>query len=231
MLKSSYYYPFQITIDDREPIILEAEFREKGNMIIQRQRMDVGDYLLDEDVLVERKTIPDFCTSIKDGRLFNQVKKLSSSKVPACMILEGRNRQFMETEFNPKAIQGILLSISLAFRMPILRTKNPHESVEVMLQSFKQLSKDKLTSSRFNPRPTMCKKKNHPILAKRIHILEGFPGIGTDRAERLLGRFGNLQEIFAAEEEELLKVPGLGEKTVNLLCELLGRGRKKNGLS
>jgi len=221
LLKSSYYFPLQVTIDDREPPTLEEAFQKMGNMIIRRQRLESGDYLFDGDLLVERKTIPDFCHSIKDGRLFRQVKNLTRCKVPACLILEGKNRLFKETDFSPQAIQGILLSISLAFRLPILRTKNSQETVQVMLQCFKQLTKDRLEEIRFNPRPSPFKKKSNPLLAQRIHILEGFPGIGTDRAERLLKKFGNLHAVFTAEDEELLKVPGFGKKTVDRLREVL----------
>jgi len=172
---------------------------------------------------VERKTIPDFCLSIKDGRLFRQVKNLTACKVPACFILEGKNRLFKETDFSPQAIQGILLSISLAFRLPILRTKNFQETVLVMLQSFKQLTKDRLEDLRFNPRISPFKKKGNPLLSQRIHILEGFPGIGTDRAERLLMKFGNLHAVLTAEYEELLNVPGFGKKTVDRLREVLNK--------
>ena len=223
LLKSSYYFPLQVTIDDREPPTLEEAFRKMGNMIVRRQRLVSGDYLFDGDLLVERKTIPDFCLSIKDGRLFRQVKNLTACKVPACFILEGKNRLFKETDFSPQAIQGILLSISLAFRLPILRTKNFQETVLVMLQSFKQLTKDRLEDLRFNPRISPFKKKGNPLLSQRIHILEGFPGIGTDRAERLLMKFGNLHAVLTAEYEELLNVPGFGKKTVDRLREVLNK--------
>ncbi len=49
LLKSSFYLPLQITIDDREPTSLEEAFRKKGNMIIERKRLLVGDYLFDND--------------------------------------------------------------------------------------------------------------------------------------------------------------------------------------
>ncbi len=107
LLKSSYYFPLQVTIDDREPSTLEQEFRELGNMIIHRRRLLVGDYLLDRNFLIDRKSIPDFCHSIKDGRMFKQAGKLMNSQIPACLILEGKNREFKKTDFSPKAIQGV----------------------------------------------------------------------------------------------------------------------------
>ncbi|WP_192348998.1 ERCC4 domain-containing protein [Algoriphagus sp. Y33] len=221
LLKSSYYFPLQVTIDDREPASLEYEFRKLGNMIIHRQRLAAGDYLFDGNFLVERKTVPDFCLSIKDGRLFRQAGKLIKSRIPSCIILEGKKRDFKHTDFSPQALQGILLSLSLAFRLPVLRTKSTRETVKVMLQSFKQLTRDRLEEQRFYPRPSVSKTKNDLLLAQKVHVLGGFPGIGADKAERLLMKFENLHGVFTAGEEELLNVPGIGKKTVESLIEIL----------
>ena len=221
LLKTSYYFPLQVTIDDREPTTLEDEFKKKGNIIVRRQRLETGDYLLDGDLLVERKTINDFCHSVKDGRLFRQVKNLSNCKVPSCLILEGKNKQFKQTDFSHLAIQGILVSIAVAFRLPILRTKNHRETVQVMLQSFKQLTKYRSKKLRPNFRSSAFKKKSNPLLAQRIHILESFPGIGTERAERLLKKFGSLHAVLMSDDKELLKVPGFGKKTVDCFNEIL----------
>ncbi|WP_158861324.1 ERCC4 domain-containing protein [Lunatibacter salilacus] len=218
-LKTSSYFPLQVSIDDRESVALEDEFRKLGNMIVCRQRMDVGDYLLDSDLLVERKTIPDFCHSIKDGRLFKQAKLLATSPIPAIYILEGRNRQFKDTDFTRQAIQGILISLSLAFRLPIIKTKNYPESVQVMLQCFKQLTKDRLEEQRFFPQSYT--KKQPPLHIQRVQILKGFPGVGVDRAERMLAKFDSLYAVFTAENEALLNVPGLGKKTVDRFLEIL----------
>lgn len=222
-LLNSFYLPFQVIIDDREPITLENEFQKVGNMIICRKRLVTGDYLLDRGLLVERKTIPDFCHSIKDGRLFKQVKNLKKCPVPACLILEGKNHQFKETDFSLPAIQGILLSISLAFNLPVLKTKNSQETVQVMLQSFKHLTKYRQKNLRFNPRISRFKKKKNSKLAQRIHILEGFPEIGPERAERLLKKFGSLHAVLTAKDEEILNVPGFGKRTVESIIEILNK--------
>lgn len=221
LLKSSSYFPLQVTIDDREPSTLEQEFRKLGNMIIHRRRLTVGDYLLDRDFLIERKSIPDFCLSIKDGRLFKQAGRLIKSRIPACVILEGKKRDFKKTDFSAQAVQGILLSLSLAFRLPVLRTKNIQETVQVMLQSFKQLTRDNLEEQRFYSRPFSSKLKKDPLLAQKIHILAGFPGIGVDKAERLLMKFGNLKAVFTACADDFLDVPGIGKKTVEGIVEIL----------
>ena len=88
ILKTSYFYPLEVLIDDREPISVEKELLAKGNLLVNRKRLGVGDYVFDNDLLVERKTVPDFCASIKDGRLFKQMSRLANSKTPGILILE-----------------------------------------------------------------------------------------------------------------------------------------------
>ena len=76
----------QCAVSGREPRRLRiiCDDRERGSEVIAELRklpctdvvicrMQVGDYLIDGRVLVERKTVHDFVVSLKDGRLFRQV--------------------------------------------------------------------------------------------------------------------------------------------------------------
>ena len=40
--------------------------------------LETGDYLIDDRILIERKTLRDLAESIKDGRLFRQTLRLAS---------------------------------------------------------------------------------------------------------------------------------------------------------
>jgi len=221
LIKSSYFYPLEVVIDDREPLSVERELLEKGNLLVQRKRLGVGDYIFDNDLIVERKTVQDFCGSIKDGRLFRQVFKLAQSKTPAILILEGKHKDFKETDFSVQAIQGIVVSVSLVFKIPILRSKSLKETVEIMLQGYKQLTKDRHQEQRLYPRKGDFKKSKDRFLEQKIHILEGFPGIGVDRAKMLLEHFGSLKAVFDADFENLLSVKGFGKTTAKKLKEIL----------
>lgn len=223
LLKSSFYLPLQITIDDREPTSLEEAFRRKGNMIVERKRLPVGDYLFDQELLIERKTVSDFCQSIKDGRLFQQAGLLAKGQVPACLILEGKNRDFKRTDFSPEAIQGTLLSISLAFGLPVLKAKTSKKTSELMLQCYKQLSKQRIIKKRYYPATKGIRRKGNQLFYQKINILANFPGIGADRANRLLMKFPTLQAVFSANQDEFLQVPGIGKKTAESLFLLLNR--------
>jgi len=52
-------------------------------------------------------------------------------------------------------------------------------------------------------------------------MLASCPGVGPERAHRLLTHFGSLACVFAASESELLMVPGVGAKTARTLREFV----------
>ncbi|MBW3469710.1 ERCC4 domain-containing protein [Arthrospiribacter ruber] len=221
-LKGSKFYPLQIVIDDREPQAIVDQILDFKNIIVRKERLPIGDYLLDSDLLVERKSVPDFCASVKDGRLFKQVAKLANSKVRPCLILEGKEKEFRETGFKKKAIQGMIISISLVFKIPIVRSKSPKQTISIMLQSYRQLTKDRLEDFRFFPRLKPKFRKSDAYFKQKVHILEGFPGIGADKAEQLLRHFGSLQNVFVSPESELVKVEGIGKTIAAQMRKVLG---------
>jgi Fanconi anemia group M protein len=46
-----------------------------------------------------------------------------------------------------------------------------------------------------------------------LYVLQGLPGVGPTRAERLLAAFGSVENVMAASAEALREVEGIGKKT------------------
>lgn len=64
-----------IEIDDREPEMEILTMLENWNVTFERKRLNCGDYRY-KNLIIERKTMDDFCSSILDGRLLNQTKNM-----------------------------------------------------------------------------------------------------------------------------------------------------------
>jgi len=45
----------------------------------------------------------------------------------------------------------------------------------------------------------------------QLYILQGLPGVGPERASRLLDRFGTVEASISASSNELQSVDGIGE--------------------
>ena len=60
------------------------------------------------------------------------------------------------------------------------------------------------------PRPGYRPKAKR---ARQLFLLQGLPGVGPERAARLLERFGSVQAIMTASADDLATVDGIGERT------------------
>ena len=128
-----------IEVDDRERAsgiidLLEVNEAVKCNV----SHLSVGDYCVDNWLLVERKSMPDFVQSLISGRLFKQASKLINSVYTPVIILEGRAKDIENYNIHRNAIHGALITLSLIFSIPILRSANKIETINLMLFSAKQ---------------------------------------------------------------------------------------------
>lgn len=176
-------------------------------------KLETGDYLVADRVLVERKTMDDFERSITDARLFRQANRLSRAAQPAVLVLEGSQAN-RRKGLGREQLQGALVSLSVTFKLPIVRSRGPEETVwllEAIARHAGRSHAKGLASRHANARDAD---------AQRIHVLACIPGIGPDRAQRLLAHFGTLRAVFSATEAELHQVPGIGPKLAPRLAAL-----------
>jgi DNA excision repair protein ERCC-4 len=128
-----------IVVDDREARghVLEA-LRAMDDVSIRVDRLVAGDYEVDGRLLVERKTLPDLAESIKDGRLFRQAHRLVESPLKSLIILEGSSGSLKSSAMRREAIQGALVTLTVYYGIPLLRSFDPHETVRLMIYAARQ---------------------------------------------------------------------------------------------
>ena len=204
MLKNNL--PIHIIADDREcksEVIKSLSEIEAVDITIRRITM--GDYQIDNRLIVERKTLKDFSVSIIDGRLFKQMIRLANSNSNSVLILEGTVNGTIELGVTREAMQGALITVSLILGIPVLRSKDPSETAKLMVYIARQLeSMAGGGVQRHGYRPKNKRKR-------QLYILQGLPGVGPERAERLLTRFGSVEAAISASSSELQSVDGIGE--------------------
>ena len=204
--------PIPIQVDDRESRGQMGDLlRQVPEFDMTVTRLKRGDYLVDNRFLFERKTMPDLTAAIIDGRLFGQALWLTQSSLRPAIILEGTSRDLADSGMRWKAIQGALVSVALFCGIPLLRTRTPQETVRTMVYAARQgrtIASGGLLRRGYRPRG------KH---ARQLYILQGFPGIGPDRAERLLDHFGSVEAVIRAGVEDLRAVSGIGERIASAL--------------
>lgn len=201
---------FSILVDDRESTgAVLAALQRRECVRVQVARLPVGDYRVDDALLFERKTLPDLVASIKDGRLFAQGLRLANVPPPlrGALILEGTSQDLAECRMRREAIQGALVTLTLFLGLPLLRSLGPEETASLILFAARQ--------GRTFASGALPRKGRRPRGKQRVQsrVLQGLPGIGPERARRLLERFGTIEAVVAAPAADLAAVPGIGQRT------------------
>lgn len=198
-----------IVVDDREqrsgvvePLLRTQQFD------VSVQRLSLGDYRVDGRFLFERKTLLDLASSIISGRLFDQAQRLAEKRdIAPILILEGTAKNLSESNMRWESIQGALVTISVFFGIPILRTRNFEETAKTFLyvvQQSRAFVSGGLLRSRYRPKGRQ---------ALRRYVLQSLPGVGPKRAEDLLNYFGSIESVINADMDDLTAIPGLGQQT------------------
>jgi ERCC4-type nuclease len=195
-----------------------------GGFELEIRRLEIGDYLLDGAMLIERKTLTDFVASIKDGRVFNQALRLAQAEQSAALVLEGTGSDLSGCGMRWEAIQGALITVSLFVGLAVLRSRSPAETARTMLYAARQ---HRAVTTGALPRHARRPKGKKAL---QNHILQGLPGIGPERAKRLLERFGSVGAVVAADAESLQSVAGIGPHTASRLVWSVEEPRASYGV-
>lgn len=187
---------------------------------------------------IQRKTVEDLIASLRDGRLQREIPQLQTLKYPL-LLLEGRPKWTSEgklasvhTEFSKAQLYGVILSLQLAFQIPVLWTDSQADSIFVIQAYFSWIAardtdETGITagSSSLLRRPGPGSESNGGPASDRswqIHFLQGFPGIGPKQAERILDHFsGRLPVALTCGRKGLVEIPGLGPKTADRILRLV----------
>jgi DNA excision repair protein ERCC-4 len=211
------YQTVQIVVDDRErPSGVIAELEKAGKAIVKVEHLSIGDYCVDGAVLIERKTATDFAQSLMDGRLFSQAGRMSSSPFRPAYIIEGTSAEWSGVRVSREALQGALVTLMLIFDVPVFRSTEPAETARLIYYIGSQLVR--LRDPGYTPyRQAKAKRKK----TRQLRVLQSLPGIGVDRAKKLLERFGTVRACLTATPAELSQVEGIGSKTAAAIDQVI----------
>ncbi len=205
----------RLIVDSRELPTAVARELTRLDVDVSGESLEIGDYIASEDVAVERKESGDFIQSLIDGRLFVQLTALRSAYRRPVLIIEGEQITGLRA-VNPASIYGALASIAIRIQVPIIWTRNEEETANVLyrIARLEQVDARRPLRTRFS---TMGSSDAQTL----EYILSGFPGVDTVISRALLDEFGTLERVFAAGENELQRVRGVGPKTAGRIRRLL----------
>jgi len=200
-------------------ITIIADNREKGsgvpnllinkNIDVKMAQLSIGDYMINDEIVIERKTKDDFVQSIIDGRLFAQCADLRKTGMIPLIIMEG-NPYKTRHYISPEAIKGALLATSLSWQIPVIRSSGKEDTVRLMIMASKQNINPPIFIRRNGKKPKRKQYQQH-------YFIESLPGVGPALANKLLAHFNTIEQIILADIKALSEIEGIGKiKATNL---------------
>ena len=177
--------PLHIIVDHREPTVIKKHLIKLG-MEIKEEQLDIGDYLVSEKVVCERKTGQDLISSIMDNRLFEQIDRLIETYDQPILILEDLESAFERVEWKKrkKHVFGALTYIFLRRQVPVVPTSRKSETAILLnrIASWTQEQKNDPLIARKSP-------KKRTLRQDQLFFLQGLYNTGQKKGEILLDNF------------------------------------------
>lgn len=203
----------RVDFSERHTALLDLA-RACDDFDVEMAHLLVGDYFIDSGVVVERKTYADFATSLVDGRLFPQAAALARSPCRPVVLLEGPKPVRMP-DVHSHALTGAIVSLAVMWRLPVLRARDPEDSLRILRFLARQAcNPDQRSLRRYDRKPKR-------VASRKLYLLQGLSGVGPALAQRLLIRFGSVERDVTADEASLAQVPGIGLKKAARIRELV----------
>lgn len=208
----------RIVIDQRESREYDGLLAQSG-CEPERQTLTVGDFVLSERLVAERKSRGDFEASIIDGRLFEQAARLTTSYARAVLVVEGERGAGEEGRtgrVSRAALLGAYGALAADFGLTLFFTKNAAGTAELLaaLARHEQLARKAQLR-------VMAKPKSLTVAQYQRAMVECLPGVGPAMARKLLAHFGTPLNVLSADEAKLREVEGMGPKKAKMIRNVL----------
>jgi Fanconi anemia group M protein len=216
-------------VPDGETVEIVADQRELDSHIARDlstregietrlETLAVGDYVLSDRVVVERKAVEDFLDTLVGGdrSLFEQVGAAARHYARPVVVIEG-DRLYESRNVHPNAIRGALASLAVDFGASVMQTEDAEETADLLevIATREQETDDRNVS-------VHGEKGGKTLAEQQEYVVGSVAEVGPVTARALLEHFGSVEAVMTAEEDELIAVDGVGEVTAERVRGVTG---------
>ena len=205
----------KIQIDNREQNRIKSatEYYKKQGLEVEVTELEIGDYLFDNKVVFEFKTINDFVSSIQNGKIFNQAINQAEKYDHHFVVIQGDEHSrakalAMSRHYHEITYFGYLGAIaSLNRYTTVIESYSPfiQEAYYRMLITAKKSLSTKPIVKKFQ------RKHRNPAMNYLCYCVYGLNYKRADDIVRTL-ELHTLEDLLLLDCETLTRVPGIGPK-------------------
>ena len=194
----------------------------KENIPHEVKHLEIGDYWLSNELIIERKSIQDFVGS-SYGHLQEQIKNMLENKEQfkqTLIVLIGSYDDlfWMRYKVNEASYIGMLSSITMKYKVSILHFKKPQQFIKYLASCLSKLESNNIIDVTKLKR--LQSKDNTPL-----SLLCALPNISQTKAKQILEKYDikltlinkeNSVSIVNKNEfnEKMKEIDGVGKKII-----------------
>ena len=133
--------PAPVLYDHRETASGVAAALADHDVPLAARDLPVGDYVVSDRVVVERKTGADLAASIKDRRVFEQIERMRAAYAVAVLVVEGDPKHISRASW-----MGALARVLVA-GVAVVRTENADDTARWLARMYHVDARDRPTSA------------------------------------------------------------------------------------
>ncbi|MFP4614531.1 MAG: ERCC4 domain-containing protein [Thiohalorhabdus sp.] len=204
-----------LTADPGQESRLAGHLKEIQGVHLDYEDLDVGDFVLDGETVVDYKSGTDFILAVVDKEVFDTANRMKAHYRRPLFLLEGDyfTARFHQTPFDVHWAIGYLTG---TLEIPVLYSPSPKDSA-MLLYTLAVETQNQVPEDDRPLRPNQPETRREAIR----FLVEGLPGVDPELARALLRQFGTARAVFQASREELLAVEGMREKVANRISDVL----------
>lgn len=180
---------------------------------LESRELEYGDYLIGNDIVIERKSSTDFMLSVMDNQLYGNIAKLKAEFERVIYIVEG---DVFAPRFhsNPSALRDALAYMTAVEGVALAPSPDAPMTAEIVYRMAVDVQRpDARAVSVRSARPK-------DLRSSQQYVIEGLPGITAERARQLLKTFGSVESVLRADDAALIAA-GLSIETVARIRKIL----------
>jgi Fanconi anemia group M protein len=209
----------EIVADQRElDSTIARDLSTREGIETRLETLEVGDYVLSDRVVVERKSVADFLDTLTGGdrSMFEQVGDAGRHYARPVVIVEGEDL-YGERNVHPNAIRGALSALAVDFGASVLRTEDEDDTADLLevIATREQETADREVSIH-------GEKASKTLAEQQEYVVASIAEVGPVTARSLLAHFGTVEAVMTANQEDLVEVDGVGEVTAERIREVVG---------
>jgi len=167
--------------------------------LVHVSQLGAGDYLVGNEIGVERKSVLDLHYSIENRRLWSQLRTYRAALRRLFLLVEGSRLD--DGRVTEAGIRGALLEIGDR-GVTVIRSTDARDSALWILRIAARAQR---SGAGPRPRPRRFARTVQPV-----DLVSCIAGVGPSKARSLLSHFGSVAAIAAADRSQLQQVDGIG---------------------